>query len=98
MSGMSETPTGTPVAGASLTSAPSGAARTAGGPVMLDVRGLRKVYEGHGRAVEAGLLMLACTRGFCDRSAPSNVEPDRGKPEMKWKRPGKIVPLRQPRG
>jgi NitT/TauT family transport system ATP-binding protein len=49
MSIVTNTPAGAP-AGTPATVEP---ANRAGGPVMLDVRGLRKVYEGHGRSVEA---------------------------------------------
>lgn len=33
-----------------------------------------------------GLVMAAEKRGFCRSSAHSKVDPDRGKPEIKWKR------------
>ena len=31
-----------------------------------------------------GLVIAACTAGFCRSSAESKVEPERGSPEMKW--------------
>ena len=32
---------------------------------------------------ETGLVMPACSAGFCRNNAASRVEPERGKPEMK---------------
>jgi len=31
-----------------------------------------------------GLLMPAWNRGFCRRRADNNVEPERGRPEIRW--------------
>ena len=35
---------------------------------------------------DTGLVMLACSLGFCRSSAASRVEPERGRPEMEWMR------------
>jgi hypothetical protein len=37
--------------------------------------------------------MPAWKRGFCRRMPDSNVEPDRGSPEMKWKVWDVMAPL-----